>query len=203
VSEAFPRDAARTAAFAKIEVWRQAATLGVQLFLTGAIVRTIGVSATLAVLPIVTLAGLLALWSHPTLSVLIAVQVIRHATHHAVDRPTREMLYTVVGPDARYKSKSFIDTVIYRFGDVSGTWLDKAVGLIGLMVMPVAITAAAIWAGIGVALGVMNQRKQHEIPSPSVGSVCANCQYNLRGLEAAALCPECGSPLTPTAPAGS
>jgi AAA family ATP:ADP antiporter len=108
----------------------------------------------------VTLAGFVMLWAHPALGVIMFVQVVRHATHHAIDRPTREILYTAVGADARYKSKSFIDTFVYRAGDVGGTWTPTAIKAMGLVVSPFAIAAAFAWAGIGVALGVMNRKRR-------------------------------------------
>lgn len=162
MKEVHADDAARTAAFANLDMYKQGAALLCQVFLTSAIVRSLGIGVTLAALPIVTLGGLLMLWVEPTLGVMIGVQVIRHATHHAVDRPTREMLYTAVGPDARYKSKTFIDTFVYRGGDLSGAWLPKGLAALGVLLTPVAIGAAVVWAGIGVALGVMNRRRTEE-----------------------------------------
>lgn len=188
----YPDDAARTAAFANLDSLRQGATLIVQVFLTGRIVKLLGVSKTLAALPLVTLGGFVALWAHPTLGVLMWIQVIRHATHHAIDRPTREMLYTVVGPNERYKSKSFIDTFIYRFGDVVGTWLPKGLASLGVVVTPVAIVAALVWAGVGIGLGVMNRKRREEI-HPGVDD--PRCLYNLAGLPAQGICPECGKPV--------
>jgi len=151
ISEAYPDRAARTQAFANVEMLRQSAALLVQIFLTANIVRWIGLTATLTILPIVTLGGFIALQAHPALAVLIWFQVIRHATHHALDRPAREMLYTAVGPDERYKSKPFIDTFIYRGGDVIGTWLPT--------VLPVAITASLAWAAIAITTGRLNKKR--------------------------------------------
>ncbi len=159
MKEAYPDRAAQTAAFANLDMYRQAATLVCQLFLTSTIVRSLGVGITLSALPLVTVGGFMLLWAHPSLAVLMWVQVIRHATHHAVDRPTREMLYTAVGSDARYKSKTFIDTFVYRGGDVVGTWMPAGIKALGLVVSPFAIGAALVWAGIGIALGMMNQRR--------------------------------------------
>lgn len=155
ISEAYPDRAARTQAFANVEMLRQSAALLVQIFLTANIVRWIGLTATLTILPIVTLGGFIALQAHPALAVLIWFQVIRHATHHALDRPAREMLYTAVGPDERYKSKPFIDTFIYRGGDVIGTWLPSVVGAI----LPAAIIATAAWTTIAITTGRLNKKR--------------------------------------------
>ncbi len=160
ISEAYPDKAARTEAFANLEMLRQSAALLVQVFLTANIVRWIGLSATLTILPIVTLAGFIALQAHPALAVLMWFQVIRHATHHALDRPAREMLYTAVGPDERYKSKPFIDTFIYRGGDVIGTWLPTALKSLGsATILPAAIVATLAWAAIAITTGRLNKRR--------------------------------------------
>lgn len=199
MKETYPDRAAQTAAFANLDMYRQMATLGCQIFLTSAIIRSLGVGITLTALPVVTLGGFMLLWAHPSLAMIMWVQVIRHATHHAVDRPAREILYTAVGADARYKSKTFIDTFIYRGGDVAGTWLPTGLKALGLLVWPFAIGAAVVWAGIGMTLGVMNARVREEGRLEALSRAeerrlrgeCVECGYPLGG---AAKCPECGTP---------
>jgi AAA family ATP:ADP antiporter len=170
ISETHPEWDARIAAFAHLDAMKQGATLLVQFFLTARIVKLLGMSLTLAALPLVTLAGFVVLWALPALTVLMWVQVIRHATHHAIDRPTREMLYTAVGPDARYKSKSFIDTFIYRAGDVAGSWIPKGLAALAIPVLPIAAAAAFLWAGIGITLGRMVARTRNQTATGSVGT---------------------------------
>lgn len=208
MKEAYPDRAAQTAAFANLDMYRQAATLVCQLFLTSTIVRSLGVGITLTALPLVTVGGFVLLWAHPALGVLMWVQVIRHATHHAVDRPTREMLYTAVGADARYKSKTFIDTFIYRGGDVAGTWMPTALKALGLAAAPFAIGAALVWAGIGVWLGMLNAQTKRKgvLEALSTGDArkargeCEKCGYPLGG---DSRCPECGTDVSAgSAPAG-
>lgn len=166
IKAAFPDDKARTAAFANLDMWTQTATLVAQVFITSRAIKWFGVGVSLALLPIVTLVGFAVLAAHPTLTVLMWFQVIRTATHRAVDRPTRETLFTVVSADARYKSKSLIDTFVYRAGDVTGTWLPKGLAALGIMITPIAITAALAWAGLSLALGVMNNRRRHDAERP-------------------------------------
>lgn len=194
MKETYPDRAAQTAAFANLEMYRQAAALLCQIFLTSAVVRSVGVGLSLTALPVVTLAGFVMLWAHPALGVIMWVQVIRHATHHAIDRPTREILYTAVGADARYKSKSFIDTFVYRAGDVGGTWMPTAIKAMGLVVSPFAIAAAFAWAGIGVGLGVMNRKRRRDAMLPR-----CDCGYLLTGLQSG-ICPECGAAIASSAP---
>lgn len=129
-----------------------------QLFITGRLLMRLGVLAGLLLLPMITMGGFGLIWLWPVPAVLMAVQVGRRGLHYAVDRPTREVLYTVLGPEEKYKSKSFIDTFVYRGGDLLGAWSDLALGKAGLAVAGIAIGLSAVWAGVGVALGGM-QRK--------------------------------------------
>jgi AAA family ATP:ADP antiporter len=162
IKAAFPDDKARTAAFANLDMWTQSATLLAQVFITSRAIKWLGVGVSLALLPIVTLVGFAVLGAPPTLTVLMWFQVIRTATHRAVDRPTRETLFTVVSADARYKSKTLIDTFIYRGGDVAGTWLPKYLAHVGVLITPIAIAAAIAWAGLAFALGIMNNRRREQ-----------------------------------------
>ncbi|MCC6677222.1 MAG: MFS transporter [Phycisphaerales bacterium] len=129
-----------------------------QLFITGRLLMRLGVLAGLLLLPLITMGGFGLIWFWPVPAVLMAVQVGRRGLHYAVDRPTREVLYTVLGPEEKYKSKSFIDTFVYRGGDLLGAWTDLLLGKAGLAVAGIAIGLSVVWAGVGVALGGM-QRK--------------------------------------------
>jgi ATP:ADP antiporter, AAA family len=148
----------RTKLFAWIDVIVNVLTLLTQLFLTGRILTRLGVLAGLLLLPVLTLMGFAMLWRWELLGLLLGFQVLRRAMHYAVDRPTREVLYTVLGADAKYKSKAFIDTFVYRAGDLVGAWskalADKnavAVGLLG-------VVAAGMWCLTGAVLGGMQKR---------------------------------------------
>ncbi len=96
----------------------------------------------------------------PTIAVLVAYQVIRRAGNFAFARPTREVLFTVVPREDKYKAKSFIDTVIYRLGDQVGAWSYAGLGLLGLALPGIAVAAVPlsfIWLINAVWLG----RKQN------------------------------------------
>lgn len=155
VERAFPDKAARTAAFANIDLYTNIVTLVVQVFLTARVIRWIGVAGSLAIVPALTVIGFLALWSSPTLGVLMVFQVARRGMHYALDRPARESLFTVVSADEKYKSKSFIDTAVYRAGDLSGawmpTWMALAPGALGLPL-------AGVWLVVALALGMVQRR---------------------------------------------
>jgi AAA family ATP:ADP antiporter len=154
--QSFADRGARTAFFARIDLWVNVLTLGAQLFLTGRVLRAIGVGLTLAVLPTLSIAGFGTLAMTPTLAVLVVYQVLRRAGNFAFARPSREVLFTVVPREDKYKAKSFIDTVIYRTGDQVGAWSYAALGFLGLAMTGISVVAIPIsiaWLFNGLWLG--------------------------------------------------
>ncbi|MBY0112906.1 MAG: hypothetical protein K2Y21_08795 [Phycisphaerales bacterium] len=146
--------ASRTQVSGTIDLYANIVTAVLQLFIAGRILRFLGVSAALALTPLTTLASLLALYFSPTVAMLIPVQVARRGIHYAIDRPAREVLYTVVTPQERYKSKNLIDTFVYRFGDAVGGWSETLVTRYGMITSVIAFSTLCIaFAGIGVSLG--------------------------------------------------
>ena len=138
----FPDRGAQTAFFASVDLAVNVLTLGVQLFLTGRIVKRLGVGFTLALLPAFSVLGFAALAVSPTIGVIVAFQVLRRAGNFAIARPIREVLFTVVPREDRYKAKSFIDTVVYRLGDQVGAW--SFTGIQGLGFGSIGIAGAAV-----------------------------------------------------------
>ena len=151
VNASFKDRGAQTAFFATIDLAVNVLTLGVQLFLTGRIVVWLGIAVTLALLPALTILGFGGLAIVPSLGVIAVFQVLRRAGDYAIARPTREVLFTVVPREDRYKTKSFIDTVVYRFGDQLGAWSVALLRMFGLGVGGVALVAIPI-----VALWLVN-----------------------------------------------
>jgi len=132
VSTSLPDPTARTALFAKIDLVVNLFAAAVQAGVTGVLLTRVGLGFALAVLPALSVAGFLALGASPTLAVLVVVGVTRRAVHYAVERPAREVLFTVVGPEEKYKAKSFVDTVVYRGGDAASGWFHTGLGALGL-----------------------------------------------------------------------
>ena len=122
VAHSFSDRGAQTAFFATIDLLVNTLTLVVQLFFTGRILVLFGVALALGFLPLLTMIGFGALAFAPTLSAIAIFQVVRRASDYAIARPTREILFTVVPREDRYKAKSFIDTFVYRLGDQLGAW---------------------------------------------------------------------------------
>jgi AAA family ATP:ADP antiporter len=156
VSRSFSDRGAQTAFFASVDLLVNVLTLVVQLFLTGRIVLWLGVALTLGVLPALTIIGFGALALLPTITAVAVFQVLRRAGDYAIARPTREVLFTVVAREDRYKAKSFIDTVVYRTGDQVGAWsvaLLRWAGLGTAGTALVAIPIAALWLFNALWLG--------------------------------------------------
>src|SRR5580692_5231373 len=132
VSHSFESRAAQTAFFASVDLGVNVLTLAVQLFLTGRILRRFGVANTLSLLPLFSVLGFGMVAMLPTLSSVVGFQLFRRAGNFAIARPTREVLFTVVPREDRYKAKSFIDTAVYRFGDQLGAWSVPTLAWLGL-----------------------------------------------------------------------
>lgn len=163
VKESFADRAARTAFFARVDLLVNVLTLGTQIFLTGSILRLLGVALTLTLLPALSVLGFFTLGLAPTMAIIVIFQVLRRAGNFAVARPAREVLFTVVPREDKYKAKSFIDTVIYRAGDQIGAWSYGLLSFLGLGMAGIAFVAVPIsvaWLLNGFWLG----RKQEAMP---------------------------------------
>ena len=170
VTEVFTDRGARTAFFARLDLAVNVLTIVTQIFLTGRIVRFIGIAFSLAWLPLVCVIGFVGLGLVPTLGVLAAFQVFRRASNYAIARPCREMLYTVLPRETKYKAKNFIDTFVYRAGDQVGAWSYAAMGWLGLGMTGIAFAAvplAGAWFGVGLWLGKKQAVMSRESESPS------------------------------------
>ena len=141
-------------------------TFGLALFATSRLVTKLGMPVTLALIPVFICAGLLILAFAPILTVLLALQVARQAGNYGVTRPAREMLFTHVDRETRFKSKPVVDVVVYRGGDAASSIafaaLTDGVGLgIGAMAA-IGAGIAAIWAGAGVYIGRVFSKKSED-----------------------------------------
>jgi len=161
VSHSIPGRGAQIAFFAKVDLMVDVLTLGCQLFLTGRVLLACGVAVTLAMLPALTVIGFGALALFPTIAAVVAFQVVRRAGNFAITRPTREVLFTVVSREDRFKAKSFIDTFVYRLGDQVGAWSSALLGALGggtSVAAMVAIPISCIWLGNSLWLGRRQER---------------------------------------------
>lgn len=153
---AFADRLSRTAFFADIDLAVNTLTLVIQLFLTGRIMKKLGVAITLTVLPALSAIGFFLLGLAPVLWIFVVVQVSRRACNFALARPAREVLFTVLPREDKYKAKSFIDTFVYRTGDQLGAWSSGLMIWLGLGVAGIgfaAVPIALLWLLNGLWLG--------------------------------------------------
>lgn len=151
----------RTTIFAQMDAITQTATLVLQALVTGHLMRRLGVAVTLALLPVTTALGFLGLAVVGSLAALVALDATFRAVQRGVMRPARETLFTTVSRADRYKSKAFIDTFVYRAGDVVGAQTEGLLGKLGMglaALAAVAVPLALVWAALGMWLGRVQQR---------------------------------------------
>jgi AAA family ATP:ADP antiporter len=169
----FQSRGARTAFFAQVDLAVNTLTLLTQLFLTTRIIGALGVALTLCILPLFSLLGFAWLGIMPTIAAIVGLQVTRRATNFAIARPSREVLYTVLSREDKYKAKSFIDTAVYRLGDQVGAWSYSGLVALGLVLSGVALYVAvpisAIWLGNAYWLG----RRQEQMARAGAGDAPA------------------------------
>jgi ATP:ADP antiporter, AAA family len=162
VSHVLASRARQTAFFASVDLGVNVLTLAVQLFLTGRILKRFGVGTTLSILPIFSVIGFGAIALIPTLASVVGFQLMRRAGNFAIARPTREVLFTVLPREDRYKAKSFIDTAVYRLGDQLGAWsFALLTTTLGLGLTQVSVIAAALsgcWLANSRWLGCRQER---------------------------------------------
>ena len=157
----------RTAMFATIDLYTQVATLVLQALLTGHVMKRLGVSFALALLPITLALGLLGLAIMGSLAALIALESGFRAVQRGIMRPARETLFTVTPREERYKAKAFIDTFIYRGGDVIGAQTEGVLSRLGMGLTALAAFAvplALIWMVLGIWLGIAQSRRANNLP---------------------------------------
>lgn len=170
VSAAEQAGDARMALFAKIDLMVNVLTIVVQSLLTGRLLAAVGLAATLAIVPAISIVGFLGLGFLPSLAMLIAVLVLRRAGNYAVARPSRELLYTVVKREDKFKAKSFIDTFVYRLGDQVGAWANPLLTAAGLSMAGIALVAAPLsllWLIVGWWLGRRHAAMASAAPAPT------------------------------------
>ncbi|HWU86196.1 MAG TPA: MFS transporter [Kofleriaceae bacterium] len=157
-----PSREARTELFATIDLWTNMGTFVVQTFLAGPLLAWLGPGLVMFALPLAQCLGITALVSAPSLDLLVCAQVATRAVTHGFTRPARELLFTVVDRDDKYRAKNAIDTVVYRFGDFAASWLH--LGLLALASGGAALVAAtipfvAVWLALAAALGIGFRRR--------------------------------------------
>jgi AAA family ATP:ADP antiporter len=156
VAAASDDPAVRTRIFATIDLVIGILTIVVQFFATGRLIGRFGVGRAAAFLPLVFVVGFLVLAWMPVLGVVIAFQALQRTANFALSNPAREVLFTVVRRDEKYKAKNVIDIVVFRGSDAVGGWafaLLRGVGLELSAISLATVPLAAGWLVLALALG--------------------------------------------------
>lgn len=162
VEAAFPDPTDQTRVFGVIDTIVQTLAILTQLFVTGRIAQRLGVGVLLVAVPVVVAAGFLWLAFAPVFAALAVVMVVRRAGEYAFVRPGREMLYTTVGDEAKYKAKNFNDTVVYRGADAVSAWVKAGIDMLAqqpALAMVVGAGIALAWGLNGTALARAYRRR--------------------------------------------
>jgi AAA family ATP:ADP antiporter len=166
ISETIPSPVERTQLFARVDMGVNILTLLVQFFVTAQLVLRFGVTFCLMLMPLVSVAAFGAVAVAPTLGVIIVLGMLRRVMEYAITRPSREVLFTVVSREERYKAKNVIDTVVNRGGDALSSWLNAGIKSLGATTAHIALVAmpiAALWAVLGFWLGRRQEQLAQDI----------------------------------------
>ena len=153
---------AQTRVFASVDLAVNLLTLATQILATGQLLKRFGTGLAAAALPAIFVIGFLAVFLAPTLSVVLVAQVAQRWFHFSVATPARQVFYTVLGREEKYKAKNLIDVVIYRGSDALYSWVFDSLQWLGLKLGTIALVAApmaAVWLILSAALGRAQERR--------------------------------------------
>ncbi|HJT81933.1 MAG TPA: hypothetical protein VJ719_12105, partial [Chthoniobacterales bacterium] len=156
VQDAFPDTQTRTSVFARIDWIVQSLTILAQLFVTGKIASRLGLVVLLTIIPVAIFFGFVALTVWNTFGVLAVVIVLRRSGEYAFVRPGREMLWSPMTKETKYKAKNFIDVPVYRGADAAVAQFQDAIKSAGFGAQTIALLGALgaiLWAVSGWWLG--------------------------------------------------
>ena len=162
-------ESTRTQIWAGMDLAVNILTIGTAMFFTSRLATRFGLAVTLAFVPVIIFAGLLVVAMAPMIWVVVALQVVRRAGNYGITRPGREMLFTAVDRESRFKAKSVIDIVVYRGGDMITAWaftgLTQGLGLGLGAVAFVGTLIAGVWVFVGHSLGRIYDQRHGETSS--------------------------------------
>ena len=166
VSEAVKSAGLQTRIFASIDLAVSLLTLVTQLFITGQVLKRVGTGVAAAALPLVYIVGFAVLAVMPTLIVVVTVQVVQRWMNFAIANPARQLFFTVVTREEKYKAKNLVDVVVYRGSDALSGWIFDTLQGLGLKLGAIALCSLPVvagWAVLSLALG-REQEKRSERP---------------------------------------
>jgi len=155
---------AQTRIFAGIDLAVNLLSLATQIFLTGQVLKRFGTGVAAGALPAVYVVGFAALFAAPTLAVVVVLQVVQRWMNFAIANPARQVFFTVLAREEKYKAKNLIDVVIYRGSDALYGWVFDSLQALGLKLGAIAlcmVPVAAGWLFLSAALGRTQEQRAH------------------------------------------
>jgi len=169
IGEQVPSPQARTRLFAVVDLAVNVLTFLTQLFMTGPLISRFGFASALVLLPAASIIGFAVIGLTPVLLAFIMFTIVRRVGEYAIAKPAREVLFTVVGREEKYKAKNFIDTAVSRGGDAATGWIVNAVKAVGFGATQMAwalVPIACLWGWLGWVLARQEERKRLAFRSP-------------------------------------
>ena len=166
VARAFSDVASRTQALADIDLAVNVCSALVAAFGLSRFISRFGVTGSLILNPILMAVSFVLMALSPTLLMLQAMQVVRRVTQYAIARPSREICFTVVEQESRYKAKNIIDVVVYRTGDFTAIWVQAGMRMLGAGmggILGLGLAASGLWAASAWTLGRQYERRKLEM----------------------------------------
>jgi AAA family ATP:ADP antiporter len=163
IGKAFTDVASRTQALADIDLAVNICSAVVAIFGLSRVIARVGVTGSLVLNPILMAISFVLMVFSPTLLMLQAMQALRRVTQYAVARPSREICFTVVDQETRYKTKNIIDVVVYRLGDLSSAWMQAGMRALGLglnATLGAGVLASGVWAISAWMLGRQYEQRK-------------------------------------------
>lgn len=163
IAEQIASPEGRTRLFAVMDLAVNVMTFLTQFFMTAPMISRFGFASALMLLPAASAIGFMVIGLTPVLLALIMFTIVRRVGEYAIAKPAREVLFTVVGREEKYKAKNFIDTAVSRGGDAATGWIVSAVKAVGISAPQMAwalVPMACLWAWLGAILARQEERKR-------------------------------------------
>ena len=170
VSEAVKTAGLQTRVFASIDLAVSLLTLVTQLLVTGQLLKRVGTGVAAAALPAVYVVGFAVLAVMPTLAVVMTIQVLQRWMHFAIANPARQLFFTVVTREEKYKAKNLVDVVVYRGSDALSGWIFDTMQALGLKLGAIALCSLPVVAGwlvLSMGLGRAQERRSTQTATPA------------------------------------
>jgi AAA family ATP:ADP antiporter len=162
VSEAVKTAGLQTRIFASIDLAVSVLTLITQVLITGQFLKRVGTGVAAAALPAVYIVGFAVLAVMPTLIVVVTIQVVQRWMNFSIANPARQLFFTVVSREEKYKAKNLVDVVIYRGSDALSGWIFDSLQALGLKLGAIALVSLPVvagWTVLSIALGRTQERR--------------------------------------------